>query len=176
MNQHLLITGKPGVGKTTLVTKVITEIKEMKPNWLISGFYTKELRQSGRRIGFDIYTLDGQQGILARSNDPKLMSKFRVGKYSVVTTDLEDLVVPLLYESTDLLILDELGKMELFSSKFRNAVIFAFNNQTRIFATLPFYENPFLASIKSRSDIKIWELTQSNRLHIFEEIVKFLEI
>lgn len=172
MIQYLLITGKPGVGKTTLIKKIVTEIKKRKPSWDISGFYTNEIRLNGLRIGFNIYTFDGQQGILARSNEPQFKSKFHVGKYSVFLTDLEDLVVPLLYESSDLLIIDELGKMELFSSKFRKAVINAFDNQSRILATLPYYENPFLLSIKSRLNIQVWELTRTNRVQIFKEVIQ----
>ncbi|MFX0123814.1 MAG: NTPase [Candidatus Hodarchaeota archaeon] len=171
MEQHLLITGKPGVGKTTLIKRIVSEIRNTKPNWNISGFYTNEIRRNGLRIGFNIHTFDGQQGILARSNEPQLPSKFRVGKYSVYLTDLEDLVVPLLYESSDLLIIDELGKMELFSWKFRNAVTNAFNNHPRILATLPYYENPFLVSIKSRPNIHVWELTRFNRVQIFKEVI-----
>ncbi|MFX1538951.1 MAG: nucleoside-triphosphatase, partial [Promethearchaeota archaeon] len=69
MNKHFLITGKPGVGKTTLIQKLVSKIRSINPNCNISGFYTNEIRQDGLRIGFDIYTLGGQQGILARSNE-----------------------------------------------------------------------------------------------------------
>jgi len=176
MSTHLLITGKPGVGKTTLIKKVGVKLREAKPNWYIAGFYTNEIRQNGLRIGFDIHTFDGQRGILARSNEPQFKSKLRVGKYSVNLTDLDKLVVPLLYKSSDILVVDELGKMELFSSRFRKAVLFAFDNQPRILATLPSYKNPFLVSIRNRPDVHIWELTRSNQGQILKEIIeKFLE-
>jgi nucleoside-triphosphatase len=172
MNKHFLITGKPGIGKTTLIKKIVQEIKNTFPNCNITGFYTNEIRQDGLRIGFDIHTIDGRQGILARSNEAQFKSKMRVGKYFVDITDLENLVVPLLYNSTNLLIIDELGKMELFSSKFRKAVNFAFNNQPRVIATLPYYKHSFLDSIRKRQDVKIFELTRSNRKQIFSEIVQ----
>ncbi|MFX1517558.1 MAG: NTPase [Promethearchaeota archaeon] len=170
MSNHFLITGKPGVGKTTIIKKIVVELRMAKPNWDISGFYTNEIRQNGLRIGFDIYTFDGQQGILARSNDPQFGSKFRVGRYSVNITDLENLVVPLLYNPSDLLVIDELGKMEMFSSKFRKAVLFAFNNQPRVLATIPHYKNSFLIAIRNRPDIHIWELTRLNRRQILQGI------
>jgi len=172
MSNHLLISGKPGVGKTTLTKKIVTKLRDKKLNWDIVGFYTNEIRQDGLRIGFDIHTFDGLRGILARSNEPQFKSKFRVGKYSVDITDLDNLVVPLLYKSSDILVIDELGKMELFSSKFRKAVLFAFDNQPRVLATLPYYKNPFLVSIRNRPDVHIWELTRSNHGEILKEIIK----
>ncbi|MFX0207308.1 MAG: NTPase [Candidatus Hodarchaeota archaeon] len=174
MYKHFLITGRPGVGKTTLIKRIVQEIRRTSPNHNISGFYTDEIRQNGLRIGFNIHTIDGQQGILARSNESQLISKMRVGKYFVDITDLENLVVPLLYNSTDLLIIDELGKMELFSLKFRKAVNFAFNNQPRVLATIPCYKHFFLDSIRKRKDVKIFELTRSNREPIFGDIVRIL--
>ncbi|MFW9903444.1 MAG: NTPase [Candidatus Thorarchaeota archaeon] len=174
MHKHFLITGRPGVGKTTLIKRIVAEIRSTLPNHNINGFYTNEVRQDGFRIGFDIHTIDGRQGILARSKVPQFKSKLRVGKYFVNLTDLDNLVVPLLYISTDLLIIDELGKMELFSSKFQKAVNFAFNNQSRILATLPYYKHPFLASIRKRQDIKIFELTHLNQGSIFDYIVQKL--
>ena len=174
MHKHLLITGKPGVGKTTLIKKIIQEIRNITPNYNITGFYTNEIRQDGLRIGFDIHTIDGRQGILARSNESQFKSRIRVGKYFVNITDLEDLVVPLLYNSTDLLIIDELGKMELFSLKFQKAVNFAFNNQPRVIATLPYYKHTFLDSIRKRQDVIIFELTRSNRKQIFGDIIQKL--
>lgn len=172
MSNHLLLTGKPGVGKTTLTKKIVAKLRNTKPNWNLIGFYTNEIRKDGLRIGFDIHTFDGQRGILARSNEPQFKSKLRVGKYTVFLTDLDNLVVPLLYKSSDILVIDELGKMELFSSKFQKAVLFAFDNQPRILATLPYYKNPFLVSIRNRPDVHIWELTRSNHSQIYKEILR----
>ncbi|MFX1286532.1 MAG: NTPase [Promethearchaeota archaeon] len=173
--KHILITGRPGIGKTTLIKKIVTEIKRLRPNWHITGFYTSECRQKGRRIGFDIHTLDGQQGVLARLIDTEFKSNFRVGKYSVDVTDLNDIAVPLLYQQAELVIIDELGKMELFSPQFREAVEYALDNQSRILATIPYYENIFLTSIKHKSSVQIWELNRSNQKKVFEKIVELFK-
>jgi len=171
MFKHIFVSGRPGIGKTTLIKKIVTKIKRTKPNWNITGFYTSECRQDGQRIGFNIYTLYGQQGVLARLNDPKFKTTFRVGKYSVNIADLNNIAVPSLYTNTDLLIIDELGKMELFSLEFRKAVEHALDNYPRILGTIPYFENSFLSSIKRRPNIVIWELTQLNRKKVFEKVM-----
>ncbi|MHA2248162.1 MAG: NTPase [Candidatus Hodarchaeales archaeon] len=174
MFKHIFIAGRPGVGKTTIVKKIVSEINRFKPDWTISGFYTNEIRQEGRRIGFNLHTLNGKKGVLARLSDTTIKSKFRVGKYSVDISDLENIAVPILYRSTDLCVIDELGKMELFSLKFQEAVKYALNYQPRILATIPYYENAFLASIKNQSNISLWELTHANREDLFQEIIKII--
>lgn len=174
MSRHLFVTGKPGVGKTTLIKKLVMALKSLKPEWMITGFWTSEVREGKKRIGFDIYTINGGQGILARLNVNKIGSKFHVGKYSVDINDLENIAVPSLYKQADLVIVDELGKMELFSAKFRKAVINSLNNQKRMLATIPIYDNNFLISLKQRPDIQLLELTRSNRDEIFDKIMSIL--
>lgn len=170
MSKHLLITGRPGVGKTTLIQKIIEFLKDNKPDWTLTGFWTCEVRQNSQRIGFDINTLNGYHGILARRKDLGIASRKHVGKYSVDISDFETIAVPALYEPADLVIIDEVGKMELFSSKFKEAVQFVLDNQPRVLATVPFYEDSFLATIKSRADVQLWELTRENREKTLQKI------
>ena len=80
--KNILLSGRPGVGKTTLVIRVIEELRSIK----VGGFYTEEIRQKGIRKGFRIKTLDGQEGILAHRD---IESRFRVGRYRVSMSDLE---------------------------------------------------------------------------------------
>ncbi|MFX0013993.1 MAG: NTPase [Promethearchaeota archaeon] len=172
MITHILIAGRPGIGKTTFIKMIIAEIKKLRPSWTLNGFYTNEIRENKRRIGFAIYTLDGQEGILASLKESQFTSKLRVGKYSVYITDLEKMVVPLLYKGADLLLIDELGKMELLSKKFREAIKYAFDNTPRIVATIPYYENSFLSTIKNRPNIKIKNLTRENRAELYVHVVQ----
>jgi nucleoside-triphosphatase len=171
-NRHLLITGTPGCGKTTLIKKVVRHFS----SWEVTGFWTNEVRKAGRRIGFDIVVVGGESGVLARVEKKSLKSpKFQVGRYYVSTIDLEILVVPILYLKSDLLIIDEIGKMEIFSSKFRQGLIYALNHHSCVLATIGRQSLPFLNSIKAREDVYVWELTRSNFEQIFEKIKVLLK-
>jgi len=111
----IFITGKPGSGKTTIIEKIVEKLENK-----ITGFYTKELRENGKRVGFEIITLKSKKReILAHVNTN---SKFKVGKYKVNITGFEKLIEKefsnFTIENTGLIIIDEVGKMELFSRKF----------------------------------------------------------
>ena len=78
----VLITGSPGVGKTTLIKSLCEDLTQC------SGFYTEEIREGGKRIGFDIVTLDGSsRAPLARVNTSVKGPK--VGQYTVILSDFE---------------------------------------------------------------------------------------
>lgn len=164
---HLLISGKPGVGKTTLIEKLV---RAFKSNYEISGFWTVERRRGKQRIGFDIQALSGKTGILARTDSSNLRSRFRVGKYFVSTKDLEEIAVPELYSQSDLTVIDEIGKMELFSSKFKKAVLYALDNKPFVLATIGYQKIDFLNAIKTRPDVELLEITTVNRDFLFQNI------
>ncbi|MFX0051074.1 MAG: NTPase [Candidatus Hermodarchaeota archaeon] len=172
MRNHLLITGKPGVGKTTLIQKIY---RKYNPILKISGFWTSEKRLYGNRIGFDIYTTTGKIGNLARIDVKQQELEYRVGKYKVFIHDLEELAVPTLYAKSDLILIDEIGKMEIFSPEFKKAVLYAFDNRPRVLATIGYQKIAFLTSIKARSDVELIELTTSNQEEVFYNICTRLE-
>jgi nucleoside-triphosphatase len=121
--KHLLLTGKPGVGKTTLIEKLIVVLREKFPLIQMTGFITKEVRFQGSRIGFNIYTLDGQLGVLARVEPSRRGQKYRIEKYFVELEDLENIGIASLRKCADIIVLDEIGKMELFSQVFKDTCI-----------------------------------------------------
>ncbi|MFX0170705.1 MAG: NTPase [Candidatus Hodarchaeota archaeon] len=172
MRNHILITGKPGVGKTTLIQRIF---RKYKPILKISGFWTSEKRIHGKRIGFGIHTTAGKLGTLARIDASQMEKEYRVGKYKVFMHDLKELAVPTLYAKCDLVLIDEIGKMEILSPEFKKAVLFTFDNQSRVLATIGYQKIAFLTSIKVRSDIELIELTAVNREEIFHDICKKLE-
>lgn len=168
----VLITGSPGVGKTTLIKSLCQDLTQC------SGFYTEELREGGKRTGFDIVSLDGStRAPLARVNTSVKGPK--VGQYTVITSDFELLAQKLLnsksIENCQYVIIDEIGKMENFSSKFQVMVRKIFESDSKhIIATIPVkYESISLVKeIVNRSDTEIIEVTKSNRDSIKDVILQ----
>nr|XP_039252935.1 cancer-related nucleoside-triphosphatase-like [Styela clava] len=174
---HIFLTGLPGVGKTTLIEKAIANIKESGIS--ISGFYTKERRNGNERIGFDIVTLCGKQAPLARCSVSRKGPM--VGKYTVDVASFEDCVLPLLEETSDskhLYIIDEVGKMELFSERFKRKtrkILQDSDNEFIVLGTIPVKRGkgiPFVESIREDKRVKIFEVTKHNRNDILNDIVQ----
>ncbi|KAM4041185.1 cancer-related nucleoside-triphosphatase isoform 2-T2 [Anomaloglossus baeobatrachus] len=168
MHSHVFLTGPPGIGKTTLIQKVSEVLTSSRV--VFDGFYTEEVRQGHRRVGFDVVTMSGNRGKLARiSGDLNNVScMHRVGQYIVDISSFEHLVLPLmdcLNSTTNMLqksvcVIDEIGKMELLSQQFTLAVKKILNNQsTVVFGTLPLSRGrslPFVEEIKHRQDVKLF--------------------
>ncbi|KAM7261275.1 hypothetical protein ACFE04_026750 [Oxalis oulophora] len=139
----LLVTGSPGVGKTTLIMRVFQNLKLSNPNLKIQGFYTREVRdQGGERVGFELVTVDGRTAPLALTPSNSTVSSMRwpnVGKYKVDVASFESLALPELQirQDTDLFIIDEVGKMELFSSSFFPAVLKLLESDIPLLASIP---------------------------------------
>jgi len=169
MIKNIFITGKPGCGKTTLI-KEISE--KLKPK--IFGFYTEEIREKEKRVGFKIKTLDKKEGILAHI---KFKSRYKVGKYKVNLKDLEEIGVKALekgIKEKKIVLIDEIGKMELFSEKFKKAVLKALNSENKVLGTIILKRNPFCDKIKQRKDTKIFYLKKENFQKVKKEIENYL--
>ncbi|XP_024641065.1 cancer-related nucleoside-triphosphatase homolog isoform X2 [Medicago truncatula] len=134
-----LVTGPPGVGKSTLIMRVFESLKASNPTLKVQGFYT--LRVAGERVGFEVVTLDGRTCPLASSNFSSQESHRwpNVGKYKVDVASFESLALLELQvrEDTDLFIIDEVGKMELYSSSFFPAVLKVLESNIPILASIP---------------------------------------
>lgn len=166
----ILITGKPGTGKTTLIRKIIASIDLPQ-----AGFFTEEIRERQTRKGFRFVTLDGKEGILAYKG---LESQHRVGCYGVSLDQFDRLVVPSLAEGLKqgcLLVIDEIGKMELLSSYFRQILTEIFNSHSFVLATIGQFTHPLVFKIKNQLDVFLLELRLDNRLMVEEKIKKLLE-
>jgi nucleoside-triphosphatase len=171
MVKHILLTGKPGTGKTTLIEKVITHLYQDYPHLNMSGFLTKEVRSGGRRVGFDIYTLEGKKGVLARTIFNDNNKRKRVGKYQVDLEALETIGITSLEKKADIIILDEIGKMELFSEKFKETINILFQEKIMILATISYYDTPDTKRIKALPSVMILEVTRQNRDQMLTEIM-----
>lgn len=121
MSLKILLSGMPGSGKSTVVQNVMKILKEK--GWKIGGIITPEIRKEGRRIGFkivDVYS--GREGTLASID---YRSKYRVSKYGINVQDFERIALPALdfaRKNCNLIIIDEIGKMEFFSKKFKEKI------------------------------------------------------
>jgi len=164
-----LITGKPGVGKTTLVQKIIEPMRSVN----MAGFCTAEIRCRGSRLGFELQSLNGERRTLAHV---EIDSRNRVGRYGVDTNGFEEFLeaLDLLNPEVELIVIDEIGKMELFSNRFRDLVRNTLNSDKQVLASIALKGNEFIREIKQRLDIHLLEVTHGNRDRLAEAIVEGL--
>lgn len=164
------ITGRPGVGKTTLLKQIVSALRVSA-----GGFYTEEERREGRREGFRIVTLDGQIATLASIN---LRTPHRVSKYGVSIENLEQIGVAALrraIEEAELIVVDEIGKMELLSPGFQEVVLDAIESGKPVLGTIMLASHPWADKVKQHPRVRVVSITEANRNAVREEIVKSLE-
>ena len=154
---NVLLTGPPRSGKSTLIQKVAGRIK--RP---ITGFFTRELKEKGRRVGFLIETLDGKTGLLAHQN---IISNYRVGKYGVNLEDLDRIAVPAMIPcgANQVVLIDEIGKMECFSPLFKKTLLKVLSAENRVIGSIAVKGDHFIQAIKNRGDVTLISITEDTR-------------
>jgi nucleoside-triphosphatase len=142
---RIQLEGRPGSGKNTIARRLADTLSE--EGIPVTGFTTDEIRKRGRRLGFAIERFGGEPGVLAHVPGPP-----RVGRYCVDLSALERLAIPALEEATEreIAIIDELGKMELASTPFRNAVCALLDRPVPVVATVQTARHPFTDALKRR--------------------------
>ncbi|MCF6155539.1 MAG: NTPase [Candidatus Brocadia sp.] len=158
MKKHILLTGKPGIGKTSVVKKIIPLLGVDA-----GGFYTEEIRELDRRMGFRVVTLDGEDGVLAHV---EFNSNYKVGKYRVDLVSFEKVAIPALeraMEQKSVVVIDEIGKMELFSMKFRELVSRILDSEKSLLCVIKENGDVFTEGIKKRKDVTIVMVNYENR-------------
>uniref|UniRef100_A0A6P4FIC1 Nucleoside-triphosphatase THEP1-like n=1 Tax=Drosophila rhopaloa TaxID=1041015 RepID=A0A6P4FIC1_DRORH len=176
----IIITGPPGIGKTTLVRNICSNLRNK--GHLLQGFYTEEVRSAeiGQRIGFDVVSLEGKRGILSRENPADQLRRPKVGRYSVFVQDFEDLILPLLNfkdcrPEPELLVIDEVGKMELLSKRFESAMGYVLKNKLPVVVTIPEKSSlPFVEHVKKTPGSVLYQVTKSNRNTLAAEIIDLI--
>ncbi len=139
----------------------------------VIGFFTREIKEKGSRVGFAIITLDGKEGILAHEESK---SPRRVGKYGVNIDELDRIAVPSMIPSTadQIVIIDEIGKMECFSPLFRETLIKTLDSANPVIGSIAQKGNPFIEKIKERKDVLLVTVSEKNRdslsADLFEQI------
>jgi nucleoside-triphosphatase len=154
---NILVTGPPRSGKSTLIEKVVQRISRPA-----TGFFTQELREKGRRVGFSITTLEGKTGVLAHQ---RIRSTFRVGKYGVNLEDLDQIAVPSMLPSTSdqIVVVDEIGKMECFSRLFKETLNKVLSSDNLVIGSVAIRGDRFIQSIKQRDDVSLISITEKTR-------------
>jgi len=163
--KNILLTGRPGCGKTTLIEGVVSRIERPAV-----GFITREVREEGFRVGFSVRTLDGKEGILAHVSAGSLR---RVGKYGVLVETVDQLAVPSLMTASSgtIVVIDEIGKMECLSSLFRKTVLEVLDSPNTVLATIAEKGDFFMRGVKSRKDVCVITVTPSNRDALVSSLV-----
>jgi nucleoside-triphosphatase len=168
---HILITGLPGVGKTTL----IRELAKCLANYHPAGFYTEEIRdKQGTREGFHLVTLSGRRLVLSHIHHP---GPYRVSRYGVDVAGFERLLaeLDLRHDQSQLIIIDEIGKMECFSRRFTEDVTALLNSPKILIATIALKGEGFIRQVKDRSDCRLITVTRENRDRLPSELAACLK-
>jgi len=177
--QKIFVTGEPGVGKTTLIGKIVYELKCRGLS--VGGVLTRDVREKGVRTGFQIVSLS--DGIIGTLASVSLKAGPKVGKYIVNLHDLKNIfATSIIYaiEYADVIVCDEVGPMELISPDVRRAIETLLDcNKPVIGSVHKRLKDPIIDRIIGSTDMKVYEITFENResLHktIIEEIVPFIK-
>ena len=166
-----MLTGRPGTGKTSLIKQVAARMEGRA-----GGFYTEEIRNQGIRQGFRLVTLDGEEAVLSHVS---IRSPYRVSKYGVDISALDRVGIPALRRAAkqcELVIIDEIGRMELFSPDFRETVSEMIESGARILGTIMLNPNPWADTIKHHPQVNLIELKRDNRQQVLSELLHWLGI
>jgi len=168
MPNNILVTGRPGSGKTTLVLKLVQRLQE--EGFKAGGFVTEEIREGPHRTGFEVRDLGGSKAVLAHV-DRK--GKPRVGKYGVDVGAFERIALRALEigkKEADLLVVDEIGRMELFSNLFRSTLLELLKMPVPILATVHMGSDAFTSEVMSREDVSVYSLSPGHRDDLLEVV------
>jgi nucleoside-triphosphatase len=149
-------------------------VEELKSRgYKIGGMLSREVREKGVRIGFEIIDFySRRRGWLAHVNQP---TGPKVSRYKVNLNDLNVIGAGSIRDAVknaQIVIIDEIGPMELFSQAFREAVVEAINSNKPLLGTLHFKaRDPLINLIKNRDDAEIIEVTHENRTYLHNILI-----
>jgi nucleoside-triphosphatase len=161
----ILLEGRPASGKTTVARGLVGLLHARDDP--VSGFTTEEILEGGSRVGFRVEDVTGERAVLAHVDLP---GPPRVGKYGVDLLSFERIALPAVAAPTGVVVIDELGKMELASREFRRAVSALFEGDIPIVATVHAFAHPFTDELKGRSEVETIRISERNRDTLPEEL------
>ena len=166
--KNLLLSGPPGCGKTTVVRRVIHQLSHLR----LTGFYTQEIRDHDRRVGFEAVGLRGSSVILAHVD---FGGRHRVGRYGVDLAGLESLIKTELQRpaaDVDLYVIDEIGQMECLSDLFIDTTSFALDTPVPTLVSIAARGGGFIGLVKTRPDVEIEFVSPQTRDRLPDTIVR----
>lgn len=171
----IFITGRPGIGKTSVLLRALNDLKG--GGYKIGGMISREVREGGIRVGFEIVDFcNGERGWLAHRNQP---TGPEIGKYRVNLRDLDAVgsrSIRNAVASDDVVVIDELGPMELLSQTFKDAVVQAIESGKPLLGTIHYrLRDPIIHLIKTRTDAEILEVTYENRESLHKMVAEKVE-
>ena len=167
--KNIILTGPPRIGKTTIIRSLISKLADR-----CAGFYTEEILQESQRAGFKLITCGKSNCVLAHK---EIKGHYHVGKYGVNLDCVEGYGVPSIkkgIKAQKVIIIDEIGKMEILSRPFKLAVLDALDSKCPVIATMLFKRHPFYDKIRARKDVEIIEVTEENRDRLPEIVIQKL--
>jgi len=168
--KNILIAGPPGIGKTTIMKELAQKLKDSG----LAGFYTDEIREGGVREGFELVGLNGRKRLLSHIN---IKSPYHVGRYGVDIRGFEIFLDALALTDPNirLILIDEIGKMECLSQRFKTVVRTVLDSGKAVIATIALKGSGFIAEVKGREDAMLFEMTLENRDPLAEEILRYVK-
>ncbi|MDR5695885.1 MAG: NTPase [Armatimonadota bacterium] len=171
MAEILLISGRPGVGKTTLIRRLAEALGEQA-----GGFYTEEIRGPEGRLGFRLITLEGKEATFAHVDLARRVP-YRVGRYGVDVSVLDHIGVEAILRAVhenQVILVDEIGKMELYSTRFRQVLEDIARGWKPLVATITKAHHPWAEAFKRQPTATLWEITVTNRDLLLEKVIDWL--
>ena len=170
MGRTLILSGTPGIGKTTLIKAVIKELGDQA-----GGFFSEEILGPGGRKGYKLVTLDGQWGIMAHAD---FKSKSNFGRFGVETHIIDRLgagAINAALTDKPIVVIDEIGKITMFSSQFQSAAVKAVGSPKVVLATAMSDNHPWLMALKAFPGVTVWEVTKKNRNALVKQVLEWVE-
>ncbi|MBM4274936.1 MAG: NTPase [Deltaproteobacteria bacterium] len=165
---RILLTGPPQCGKTTVVNKVVARFPGRA-----AGFYTREVRAAGRRVGFEIVTLNGETAWLSHVDFP---GPYRVGKYGVNLDNLHRVALPALEYAPgiDLIVVDEVGKMECLSRPFIEVLERLWAAPVPLLITVAEKGGGYVQKVREHEGALLFAVTPANRDELPARLLEIL--
>lgn len=165
----LLITGTPGIGKTTLLRKLAAAL----PGYRVGGFYTEEIRETGVRQGFRLVGFNHERGVIAHVD---IDHRYRVGKYGVDVAAIDRLAANTLdvRDEIDFYLIDEIGKMECLSDVFVSRMRTLLDSDKTVVATVGKRGGGLIEQVKQWPGSRLWEITHANRDALVTDVTAWL--